>query len=155
MARKEGLLGLVPFEANPNSSSNGSLQLFAPDRTLTRDEQRTVDELHKQQLVIQATNTKTTFAMDQIADIHEHATAQFDSTTGYILRIKDQQRGAEHQLYVDEFTKHQIPSLARQLMAAVEVAANAIGMEVHRPLYLPPEPPEPPKPRSLREILFG
>lgn len=155
MTRKEGLLGLAPLDREPVSNGNGDLQLFDSQRALTKEEQRTVDEFRSQMRVIEAINAKTSFGMAKIAELHEHAAVEFDDTVGYILRIKDQPRGKEHQLYINEFTSHQVNALARHLMGAVEVGATAIGAEIHRPLYFAPEPPPPPKRRSLREALWG
>lgn len=152
MPKKEALLGRAPLEGVPNPPPNGSLQLFAPERALTKDEQRTIDEFRKQRLVIEATEIKTDFGMTKIGEMHEHATVEFDDNVGYILEIKASQRGKEHQAYMDEFVKHQIQHMARNLAAAVEVGATGIGMEIHRSLYLLPEPPEP---RSLCKMLFG
>ncbi|MCL5960829.1 MAG: hypothetical protein M1358_16270 [Chloroflexi bacterium] len=148
----ESLLGLVPVTSGPNSPSNGSLAPISAQRSLSRDEQRTLDEYHKEILVIDATAHKTLFGMTKIGQIHQHGALKFDETTGYILNIKNQSRGREHQAYVNEFSAHQIQMLAGHLIGAMEVGGTNIGMEVHRSLYPLPEPPEP---RSLWKRLFG
>src|SRR5436190_17340345 len=112
--KQENLLGLPSVSQFPGTTSN-SLVPFTSGGPLTKDDQRMMAEFRKELAVIEATAFKTEFGMGKIGEIHEHAATEFDSTVGFILAVKDEPRGKEHQLYVDEFTARQIQMLARHI----------------------------------------
>jgi hypothetical protein len=113
----------------------------SPGHAITREEQRVIDLFQKEKMIIEATTAIAAIGIRSIGEIHQHASQTFDETVGFILEVKAQPREREHQLYVEEFSKHQIQMLARHLYGAVEVASTNIGMEMHRSFYLPPEQP--------------
>lgn len=148
MSRKdENVLGLAPLSPVPSLSTD--LVPFNPSRALTRDERRITEEWRKQTLVIEGTTAKTILGQTEIAELHKHGACVFDDSVSYIVGIKEEARGKEHQVYVDEFTTRQIQSLARHLLGAIEVGATNIGFEINRSLYPPPEK------RGFFERLFG
>jgi len=148
----ESVLGLVPISSAGSGNGQLSLAPIGANRAITKDEARAIDEFHKEMLVIDAQAAKTAFGMTKIGQLHQHGADIFDKTTEYILGIKDRPRGREHQLYVEEFSHHQIQLLAKHTMGAIEVGSGAIAVEIARSLYPIPEPPEP---RSLWKKLFG
>lgn len=153
MAKKnESVLGLVPLSQPSNFGSHSGLVPHKSVRTMTQDDQRVLDELYKEALVMDGIRTKSLFAMDQIAEIEKHGIATFKETVGYILAIKDEACSKEQQAYIDEFCVRGIHALARHMLGVMEVGATNIGIEVHRSLYPIPEPT---KPVSLLERLFG
>lgn len=147
--KNESLLGLVPY--TPTAGTNTGLVPFAPNQALTREEQRIVDEWHRQTLIIDATTTKTLLGLDKITEIHFHAATTFGEASGQILALRETAQGKEHQAYMDEFCRHQVQVLARHLLGAVEVGATNIGHEIHRSLYLAPEEDK----RSFLQRLLG
>lgn len=154
MTSKQGsLFGLAPIATKHESSASTQLAPYQPGRKLSRPEEKVVQELRVQRLVMEAQTVKTTFAMAQIGEIHEYANATFDYTLGEVFEVKERQpRSQEHQAYIDEFTTRQLSMFGRELLGAIDVGATNIAIEIHRALY--PEP-DPPQRRSLWQMLFG
>lgn len=150
--KNESVLGLPPLPATTNSSSNGTLAPARPRGALTHDEQRVVEELGKQEVVIRGVRAKAALATDAIADVELHGVTKFDEAVGYIVELKEEQRSKEHQAYTDEFCERGIHLLAKHTLGVMEVAATNIGIEVHRTLYPPPEEE---RPRGFWERLLG
>ena len=145
MARKEeSLFGLAQIPAKQESGANTQLMPFEPGRGLSRMEEKVVEQLHVQKLVIEAQTNKTVFGMSQIAFLHEHAATTFDHALDVVFTIKEQTRSKEHQAYVDEFTARQLSMFGREMLGAIDVGATNIAFEVHRSLFPEPDTPEPP-----------
>jgi hypothetical protein len=152
MAKKEeSILGLTPLAQGPGFGDNGHMVAVASTRPANRDEQWVFDEHHKQVLIMEGFEVKAIQAMKLIAEIHKEGTATFNEASAFILVIKEEQRGKEHQAYVDEFCIRGLQMMGRHLLATMEVGATSIGVEVHRSLYLPSSP----EPRGLLKRLFG
>lgn len=156
MAKKdETLLGLatVPMaSAFGNGHAGGGLARSGAFQALTKEQQRVLAEFEKQHLVIEKQQEKTTFGEEMIGEIHEHGFSTFAHTSGAIIGIKALAQGAEHQAYLEEFSKHQLAMLARHISGAVNVGATNIAVEISRSLYPEPELPEP---RSWLKRLIG
>lgn len=133
---QKSIFGLEPFVAPSNFGSD--LVPSTPSRALRRDATYVMEESQKQTLVMHATAMKTILAQNAVAGMHMHTAAVFDQTAGYILALKNQPRGQEHQAYVDEFATRQLQSLGRHMLGILEVGCTSIGYEVNRSLYPPP-----------------
>ena len=150
--KEESLFGLAPVATQHHSSTSTQLSPYEPDRTPTRQEQKVVDALRLERLVIEAQTAKTTFGMSQIAKLHEHGSATFDAAVAEVFAIKEQSRSKEHQAYIDEFSTRQLSMFGREMLGAMDVGATGIAFEIHRSLYPEQEQPEP---RSVWKRLFG
>lgn len=146
--KQENGLGLVALESPPPSSVE-IIPFGLPDRLLTREQKRVVEEYDRQVLIIEAIAAKTVFAQDEIITIHQNGASDFLTTIEYLFELKEAARGTEHQVYMEEWTKLQARTLVKHLMGAMEVGATNIGAMIHAPLDLPPEK------RSLWKWLFG
>jgi hypothetical protein len=149
---EESLFALTPLAQAPSFGNYGQMVAMEQTRPSNREEQWVFDEYHKQTLIMEGLEIKTVQAMKLIGEIHKEGTATFDEAVAFILSIKDEQRGKEHQAYVDEFCIRGLQMMGRHLLATMEVGATNIGVEVHRSLY-PSVPPE--KPPSLLKRIFG
>jgi hypothetical protein len=136
MAKKdESLFGFAPLAQTPSFGDNGHMVALGSVHASNRNEQWILDEHRKQTLVMEGVEVKAMHAMRLMAEIHKEGATTFDEAAGCILAIKDDQRGKEHQAYVDEFFTRGIQMMGRHLLATMEVAATNIGVEVHRSLY--------------------
>ena len=152
MARKDdSIFGLAPVAQTPTYNGNGRLVPYQPGRALTKEELRIIAEWEKEQLVIDVTTAKAACGMQKIGEVHQHAATIFDETAGYILAVKAEQRGKEHQAYVDEFSTRQLQMFGRQMLGTVESATYNIGVEIHRSLYFQTEEEK----HSFLQRLFG
>ena len=141
--KSPSVFGLAPLEGMFSDAGTTSITRYRSGAELPALERKVIDELSKQRLVIEAQREKTEFAMTQIGDLHEHGSHVFNRTTTYIMEVKQQTRGKEHQSVIDEFTARQISTFGRQMLGAMEVGGTKIGEEVFRPLYPTADPPEP------------
>jgi hypothetical protein len=149
--KEESVLGLVPLAQGQSFGENGQMAVFGSTRPSNPDEKWVLDEYHKQTCVMEGFEIKAVKAMQLIGEIHKEGVTTFDEASAHILTIKDEQRGKEHQAYIDEFCTRSLQMMGRHLLATMEVGATNIGIEVHRSLY----PPPPPEPRGFFKRLFS
>ena len=152
--KNESVLGLVPLKSPPALSMNGAQTFLDGNRALTKREVIIIENLHEQNLVIDAISSKTTFGVQKMDEIKVYAASEFLETVAYIDGIRQEARGTDYQPAVAEFSTYLIQLSARHILGAIEVSAAAIGTEISTSLYPPPEPPEPPR-RGLLQRLFG
>ena len=130
----------------------GQMISYQPSQAAAKFEQRTWEELHKQELLISGQAIKTNLGMTKIAEMHQHGLTTFDNAVGQIFAIKEQPRGKQPQAVIDEFTMRQIGIMGRGILSTIEIGATNVARVVHEPFNPPPEAPEP---RSLWKRLFG
>ena len=142
MARdsNDNILGLTPAPSEVSPIKHIDLTLWRTDRSLTQDERQLVDEARMRQLAIDIIGSQTRFALTKISEMHEHASRTFDETCNLIVETKEQpERNEQHQLCIDQFSDHQIRLCAQHSLAMLEVGATAIGTELQRSPYPPPD----------------
>ncbi len=145
--KSERVLDIVPVDHTQPLSTE--LIPYVLEHPVTRNEKRIAEEFRTQTLVIEAVGEKTLFGQTAIGEIHVHAQDVFADSVHSMLESKQEAQGTEYQSYVDEFAKLNAQSLAKHLYGSVEVGASAIGVEISRSLYPPPEQ------ASLWKRLFG
>ena len=136
--RTESVLGIVPVDQP--QPLHTELIPYVLEHPVTRDEKWITEQFHTQTLVIEAEGEKTIFAQVEIGEIHVHAQSVFADSVTSMFETKQEAQGTEYLPYIDEFTKLNAQSLAKHLYGSFEVGAAAIGVEISRSLYPPPEP---------------
>jgi hypothetical protein len=152
--KEESVLGLVPLESPPALSMVGAQTFIDGNHALTQREVIIIENLHEQELVIDAVTSKTIFGMQKLDEIKLYAVSEFLETAAYIDGTKRQALGTDYQAAVGEFCTYLTRLSAHHLLGAVEVSAATIGEEIRRSIYPPPEPAESPR-RGLLQRLFG
>jgi hypothetical protein len=151
--RNDNVLALPPLRSDFGTTANTSLVPWSARKSLNKNEKRLIESAHEQWLTIDIIATKARFGTRMIGEIHKHGSLTFDEATSFIVDIKDQPgRSQQHQAYIDQFSERQIQLLAQQALAAIDVSATGIGVEIHRD----PHPPDEPEPRpGFLQRVFG
>ncbi len=145
MPRKnqDNVLGLAPL---PPQQESNTLTLFDPFagvyHTLTKDEQRIVDEWRKQALETRARQLLAVWAGRTIGELSEEITEEFTHTALAIDPFTALAQGTPSAKYVAEFNHRQKQILARHLEDVVNIAADNIKAGVGQSFRIIPADPE-------------
>ena len=156
--KAENVLGLPQLPPPTSLINNSSLALFEGASALTPRETSIKENLHEQELIIDAIGVKTKFGIETMNGVKWQAAGDVLVTLQHVDENKQEAQGTGYQGAFDEFCLHLSTLACRHTLGAVEVSAGKIAEEINRSLYPPPEKvvlAPPPAKRGFLTRLFG
>ena len=157
MAKKEESL---PALAALVRSGNTSYAIYNVSSNvkgaLSKQEQQIATETQRQLQIMRNQRLKTDIAMDEMSQVHQHASDEFQSVASHLAELNDESRGKSYQTIVEEFNKYNAELAANHLLGAMKVGAHTIAEQISRPIELSFSAEEP-TPRSgfFRRLIGG
>ena len=154
--KTESALGLAALPVQSTFSSSMSLALSNNQRAVSKREREIFADLHEQEVVIDATASKSIFGMEKMNEVKRAAATDMLYTLQFLEETKTDTGLTSYQAIFEEFSNRVAALSGRSSLGVIEVSSHLIAEEIASSLYPvyeepeAPKPPEPPKPFLVR-----